>query len=279
MHNRFLATVVLATLTAPAPTAEPLAICDAHIHFNAQIRKHLQPTDALQRLDAAGINCALVSSTPADGTEQLHALAPHRIVPLLRPYRTGADRYTWFRDADTIEYLREELRRFDYRGIGEFHVFGAQAQSEVVREMVRMAVSRRLPLHAHSNVSGIAALLEQAPGLPVIWAHAGFDTPVEQLHAMLDAHDNLYLELSFREGIAPDGRLAPAWRKLFTAHRRRCLAGTDTYIPSRWMELTELADATRAWLAQLPPGIAADIANGNARRLFPETGKRAAHAK
>ncbi|UCE90192.1 MAG: amidohydrolase [Pseudomonadota bacterium] len=256
--------------------AEPIPICDGHIHFNAQVREHLHPTDALRRLDEAGITCAIVSSTPNDGTERLHALAPDRIVPMLRPYRTAEDRYTWFRDPATIEYLRHGLAHFDYRGIGEFHVFGAQAETPVVREMVRIAVSRQMPLHAHTNVTGITSLLEQATSVPVIWAHAGFDTPVAELHALLDAHDNLYLELSFREGIAPDGRLAPAWRELFIAHRRRCLVGTDTYIPSRWTELSALADAARAWLTQLPPGVATDIAHANAQRVFARGGNAGA---
>jgi hypothetical protein len=41
-----------------------------------------------------------------------------------------------------------------------------------------------------------------------------------------------------------------------------------TYVPSRWANLAELAQASRNWLEQLPRNVAAQIAYGNAASRF-----------
>jgi len=246
-----------------------IPVFDAHIHYNADVWEALPPARALEKLGEAGITRALVSATPAEGAERLYRLAPARIVPFLRPYADSSARYTWYKQVATIDYVREQLARIPYRGIGEFHVFGDDAGTAVVTEIIRLAREHRLALHAHTNLPGMQAILEQAPDIPVIWAHAGFNVPVVLLNELLEEHPQLYLELSFREGITREGKLTPEWKALFVTHPRRCLVGMDTYTPGRWAELAELADTARDWLDQLPPEIAAGIAHGNAERLFP----------
>ena len=46
------------------------------------------------------------------------------------------------------------------------------------------------------------------------------------------------------------------------------MLGSDTWINERWQSYGDIMAGYRAWLAQLPPKIAAQIANGNARGLF-----------
>jgi len=46
------------------------------------------------------------------------------------------------------------------------------------------------------------------------------------------------------------------------------LLGSDTWILERWAAYGEIMAGYRAWLDQLSPEIAAQIANGNARGLF-----------
>jgi hypothetical protein len=246
----------------------PVPIIDAHLHYNADVWEALPPERALQQLGEAGITRALVSATPAEGAERLYRLAPERVIPFLRPYANRSSRYTWFGDAATIGYVREQLARIPYRGIGEFHVFGDDARTPVVSEIIGLARERRLALQAHTDLAGMRTILEQAPDIPVIWAHAGFNVPVAVLDEMLGKHPQLYLELSFREGITRDGVLSPEWEGLFVAYPRHCLVGMDTYTPGRWAELADLADTARHWLAQLPAELAVAIAHGNAERLF-----------
>jgi len=47
--------------------------------------------------------------------------------------------------------------------------------------------------------------------------------------------------------------------------------GMDTYKPSRWADLPEIAEESRDWLHQLPPDAATLIARGNVERLFLRT--------
>ena len=131
---------------------------------------------------------------------------------------------------------------------------------------------RQLVLMAHTDLAGIAAILARAPDTDVIWAHAGFDVPLEELQALLEAHPLLWLELSFREGMLEAGVLTPAWRRFLDAHAGRCLAGTDTYTPGRWAGLAGLVQETRHWLAQLPEAQASQLAHDNAARLFGPPG-------
>jgi predicted TIM-barrel fold metal-dependent hydrolase len=140
----------------------------------------------------------------------------------------------------------------------------------VVADMVTLARERGLALHAHTDVVGIQALLAQATDIPVIWAHGGYDVPETTLRELLVKQKQLYIELSFREGMTEAGKLTSVWFELMTDFPTRFLTGMDTYTPSRWVELPELAAEARSWLQQLPDEVAHDIAYGNAARLFPE---------
>jgi hypothetical protein len=89
----------------------------------------------------AGLKGVLVSSSDDEGTQKLLAAAPELIVPELRPYRSRADTSTWVRDARASCYLEQRLARHRYVGIGEFHLYGADAELPVPRRMVALAVS------------------------------------------------------------------------------------------------------------------------------------------
>jgi hypothetical protein len=261
------------TIAQAAPDRAETPLFDGHIHYNDDVWDLLAPADAIKRLQAAGIARAFVSSTPTEGTEHLFAQDPARIVPLLRPYRSFADRRTWFADPELVGRLRERLDAFPYRGIGEFHVFGANASTPVMAAMIDLAAEHGLFLHAHADEDAIARILERSMDLTLIWAHAGFDVPVTRLAELLARYPRLLIELSFRDDIAPDGHLSDEWRRIFVAHPGRFLVGMDTYIASRWDALGEMADGARGWLAQLPPDIADRIAFENAAELVVHAGQ------
>jgi predicted TIM-barrel fold metal-dependent hydrolase len=269
MHGVIL---LLVSLFAPGQTVmadTALEIFDGHIHYSSDVWDKLPPQRALELLAEAGITRALVSGTPGEGAERLYREAPDRVVPFLRPYSKPEHRYTWSGEAGILNYLREQLARVPYRGIGEFHLSGEDVHNPVVGEVVTLALERDLALHAHTDLAGIEVLLAQAPGIPVIWAHGGFDVPATTLRELLAKHKHLYIELSFREGITEDGKLTSVWYELMTEFSTRFLTGMDTYTPGRWVELPELAAEARSWLKQLPEEVAHNIAYGNAARLFP----------
>ena len=266
LHSRrhiTFAILVLFTMTVQSETR----LFDGHIHYNQDVWKMIGPENVIERLRRAGIEHAFVSSTPTEGTERLFNLDPARIIPLLRPYRSPADRRTWFSDPELVSRLTEHLDTFPYVGIGEFHVFGADASTPVMAEMIDLAVTRGLFVHAHADEDAIIRIIEHAPDLTVIWAHAGFDVPVARLSELLARHPRLMLELSFRDDIAPSGVITDDWQELFMTRPNRFLLGMDPYIASRWAELNELANEARDWLAQLPPDVAHQIAHQNAADL------------
>jgi len=271
MRPYILAVIFATASSTTAADPEYPMIHDGHIHYDQDVWETLPPDKAVQMLKAENIQRALVSATPGEGAEMLFRADPDLVIPMLRPYRSWRHRYLWFNDPGLKDYLLEHLARAPYRGFGEFHVFGTDTDSIPIEEMIELARERKLALHPHTDLEGMRIILQKAPDVVVIWAHGGFDVPVETLIELLDSYPKLYIELSLREGMLDSAdRLTPRWRRLLIDYRPRFLVGMDTYKPSRWAELPEIAAETRHWLEQLPQNVAADIARNNLDRLFPQ---------
>jgi hypothetical protein len=95
----FLAAALAAmAFSAPAVAAEKmLPVFDTHVHYSQEAWQPFSPGAILDKLTAAGVARALVSSTPDDGTLKLYRADRERIVPILRPYRDRGDMDGWFR--------------------------------------------------------------------------------------------------------------------------------------------------------------------------------------
>ena len=248
--------------------AQDAPIFDAHIHYSRDAWDALSPAQALATLDRAGVRLALVSSTPDDGTLKLYELAPDRIVPFLRPYRSRADMQGWPSDPAVQAYVGERLKRGIYKGIGEFHLSAVDSDAPVVKRFAELAAKQQLFFHAHVDEVAVEKLLTLYPQVRILWAHAGMSAPSHVVGRLLDRFPRLWVELSMRYDVAPGGTLDLEWRGLFLRHPDRFLVGTDTWVTSRWQTLVDEVQATRAWLGQLPPEVAEQIAYRNGARLF-----------
>ena len=245
---------------------------DGHLHLNWEDGFRLPVAEAFALMRAHGVTTILATSRPNDGTHALVEGAREgvRVVPFLRPYRVRSDVQTWSTDATVPALLEEEFRRGYYVGLGEFHLSGDAAASDVVRQAVGFARRHGLWLHAHVDDAALEILYRHDPDARVIWAHTGFSTPPEKVTAYLRAHPLLVCELSYRYGITGEGgKLTPEWRRLFEAFPDRFIIGSDTWTPQRWQVYGELMEGYRAWLGQLPRPVADRIAHGNGERLFP----------
>jgi predicted TIM-barrel fold metal-dependent hydrolase len=258
------AAIALPTITAGAE--EPSPISDVHIHYSHDAWDMLPPVEAIKVLKSAGLKKAFVSSSSDDGTQMLYKQAPELIVPVLRPYRRRGETSTWFRDETVIEMIKDRLSKNRYAGIGEFHVFGSDADLPVVREVVKLAAKYKIFLHAHSDPDAVDRIFQQNPDARVLWAHSGFESP-EDVAKMLRKHENLTTDLAFRSEHASGGKVDPQWRKVFLEFPNRFLLGTDTYTPERWFYVVENANASRQWLKDLPSDVATKIAYRNAETL------------
>ena len=258
--------LALASLSA---LAAELPIFDAHIHYSHDAWDALPPKAAIALLRKAGVKRALVSSSNDDGTQKLYAEAPDIIIPELRPYRRRGDISTWVQDDAIVAYVEERLKRYRYVAIGEFHVYGADADLPVMRHLVQLAKQHKLFLHAHSNADAVERLFRQDPAARILWAHAGFERP-ERVREMLRRYRNLWCDLAFRTDHAPGGKLDPGWRAAFLEFPDHFMVGTDTYMAERWHFVVEHARWSRAWLADLPQDVAEKIAYRNGEALFAE---------
>ena len=251
----------------PARAANALPIFDAHVHYSHDAWDLVPPAQAIAILRAAGLRGALVSSSGDDGQQRLVAEAPDLIVPELRPYRSRSEIGSWVRDDTVPRYLEERLTHYRYAGIGEFHLFGADAELPVPRRMVALARERGLLLHAHSDVDAVERLFKQWPQARVLWAHSGFDPP-DAVRAVLRRHPRLWCDLAYRTDHARGDQIDPAWREAFDEFPERFMLGSDTFTPERWHYIGTHASDARAWLARLPVPILENIAWRNADTLL-----------
>ena len=268
-----LAAIALLVATDRLVAAEPIEIFDAHLHYNWEPKPYYQPDEVLALFKKHRVTGILATSRPNTGT---HVLMDSKadglqVVPFIRPYRTRADIGSWFSDPVIFDLVREEFKRGYYRGIGEFHLSGKSADNEWVKKTVDFAVANNLYLHAHADEEAVEILMRHNPRAQIIWAHTGFGLATERVSAMLSKYPKLWGELSYRSGIVDGaGKLTPEWRGLFERYPDRFLLGSDTWVPERWAAYGEIMAGYRAWLEQLPPKVAAQIAHGNARSLFAD---------
>jgi hypothetical protein len=259
--------LVLLWLTAATAFAAELPIFDAHLHYSHDALDVLPTADAIALLRKAGVRRGMVSSSDDEGTQRLYAAAPDLVFPELRPYRKRSDVATWVRDEGIVQYVEERLRKYKYVAIGEFHLYGADADLPVPRRMVELAKQHRILLHAHSDADAVERLFRQDPEARILWAHAGFERP-ERVRELLRKHKNLWADLAFRTDHGSGGQPPPEWREAFLEFPDRFMVGTDTYIAERWHYVPEHAAWSRAWLATLPPEVAAKIAYQNGEAMI-----------
>ena len=257
----------LCLLAGASHAADPLPIFDAHLHYSHDAWETVTPKEVVGMLRKAGVKRALVSSSGDDGTQRLYQEAPDLIIPELRPYRTRGETGTWFRSDTMIAHLEDRLKRYKYVAIGEFHLYGADADLPIPRRMVQLAKEYKLFLHAHSDADAVERLFKQDPQARILWAHSGFDAPAK-VREMLRKHKNLWADLAFRSDHGSGGKVDPEWRAAFMEFPDRFMVGTDTFTPERWHYVAEHANWTRQWLKDLPPAVAEKIAYKNGEALF-----------
>ena len=261
----------LAALFVSTLSAKPLF--DTHLHYNALDAERFSPQQIIAILDRNSIQYALVTGIPAQQAILLQQQAPTRILPLLGVYRSPEDKGTWIQDADLPSRIDAQLQHGNWRGIGELHVFANDRHSPVFTQIIELGQRYRLPLLLHADPAVIDTVYEQAPGHPVIWAHAGTFPYPDLIADYLERYPALRVDLSVRdERIAPNGILHDNWYELFVRYPDRFMVGVDTYSSSRWHTFDEAVARTRRWLQELPSDIAGRLAYGNAAALFDIAG-------
>jgi hypothetical protein len=271
--NKTIQACCLVVLFVAPLSAQPLF--DTHLHYNARHAEQVNPQQVIAMLDRNSIQKALVTSIPAQHAMQLHRQAPGRILPLLGVYRMPGDKETWTQDTGLPSRIEARLKQGDWHGVGELHLFAKDRHSPVFIRIIELAQQHRLPLLLHADPAVIDTVYEQAPGHPVIWAHAGTFPYPDLIADYLTRYPALRVDLSVRDQrIAPDGVLRDDWYELFVRYPDRFMIGVDTYSLSRWHSFDQAVTNIRAWLRQLPADVAMRLAYDNAAALFEAPGTR-----
>ena len=277
--------VLVAALPAQAHDAPlgagagALPIFDAHVHYKEPAWGPYPPGTVIELMDKAGVAMALVSSTPDDGTIMLYEYAPRRIVPEVRPYHGGYGSSNWTTFDGMFDYIKGRMDAYPHVGIGEFHLHGIDdADKGLLTRIARLAADRKALLHIHSGAEPVQFMYGLDSGLTIIWAHAGMSEPPAVIAPMMDRHEKLYADLSYREWEilrGEGGTLDPEWKALLEKHADRFMVGTDTWVNEQWAQYGYLVDMNRKWLAQFPRELAEGFAYKNAEQLFRRKVSRA----
>ncbi len=275
---RWILQLLPALFTVPLlALAQELPIFDAHIHYAHDAFDSVPAPQLIGMMRQAGLRRALVSGAMApgsidDGAQKLYALAPDLIIPSLRPYRKREDVPTWFRDPEVLAELEARLKKYRYAAIGEFHLYGANADTAVIRKVVQLARQYNILLHAHSDRDAIERLIRHDPNVRILWAHAGFETPAV-VNEMLGRYKNLWSDLAYRTDMGSDGTVNPQWLEVFRLYPDRFMLGTDTFTLERLHYIGEHANYSRGWLKALSPELAQRIGYKNGEDLLAQVWK------
>jgi hypothetical protein len=250
--------------------AQQLKIFDAHLHYNQEPDPFYPLNKVLELFKSNGVAGIVANSRPNKGTHQLMEAKASGlwVVPFIRPYRVRSDIQTWFKEPAIYRLMEDEYKRGYYRGIGEFHIYGKDAEAPVAKQAVNFAVERNLYLLAHCDEEALLTLFRHNGRAKIIWAHTGFGVSLGRVRELLGQYPALMAELSYRSGIEGGGQLSAEWTALFASHSDRFLLGSDTWINERWASYGTIMKNYRGWLAQLPADQAKRIAHGNAERMF-----------
>jgi len=272
---RRLAVLILALAATGARAGDWTGpLFDAHLHYNDDAAARYSIATLQELFAKNGVRAILANSRPNDGTRALYAASTAgarrdpAVVPFIRVYRDRGDYGTWFANPEIHRMIVEEEKRGIYRGVGEFHVFGRDAATPVVRDIVDFAASRGLVLHAHCDEEALEILFAHNPAVTIIWAHTGFGTPLARVEELLGKYPKLLGELSYRWDLAEGGALSGGWKATFARFPDRFLVGSDTWVNPRWESYPRIMGGYRRWLGELPPEVAARIAWGNGAELF-----------
>jgi hypothetical protein len=279
------------TACAATPPKEPppLKLVDVHTHMMVE---NLSPDAEVALLKQAGIDRVVMMHTEPVALDALAKRHPGFVIPSLGLTRMAGPGLRL--DAKSGATMEKAYRDGGACAFGEIPspFFGENAD---VNALYAAAVSTGAPLLWHLDLAQpeTVAMLERAltanPKMTLILGHLGWTAGPELIGRLLDAHPNLYTEVSIRFDaprpvpsgangadlsiLAPDGAIQPAWRAVMARHSDRFLFGMDiNSFGPRYLMTADLVKTGQKALDGLPRPLAEAIAHRNAERLLKGCG-------
>ncbi|MGB5706518.1 MAG: TatD family hydrolase [Arenicellales bacterium] len=268
-----------------------MPFADTHIHFNWDQKEIIDASTVVNKLRQAGVDFAVVSSTPSTLALELKQAGDDLIVPIFSPYTHELGRQDWYLDQRTVELAEAGLRQRLYHGIGEVHFmsgFRPRPDNRIFQQLMHLAVKYEVPVLIHVDSGNEQAFLDicrRYPQLNLIFAHAGGNLAARHIRTIISACNNVTIEFSARDPWRFDGltdvthRLLDSWRALVLEYPDRFITGTDPVwkvtrtqtwdqADDGWDYFEQLIDYHRSWIADLPLQVQLKVAFENARRLY-----------
>jgi len=278
---------------------QPRRIFDVHLHFSYDQASETTPQEAIEILKSQNVVYGVVSSTPPNMALDLKAADPQRVLALWRPYFDANSRHNWFNDARALPEARKALASGNFIGIGELHMIsglGASPGNSILNGLIRLGIEYNVPLLVHTETSShkyFLPLCKRYPRARFLWAHAGGRLGPDEVGALLEQCQNVWVEFSARDHwryvqdpiVDEQGRLLEGWLALIKRYPDRFMIGADPVWPvenlhswdqpdTGWNKYREYLNFHRTWLARVPEPLADRIRYDNAYQFFFEKKKR-----
>lgn len=261
---------------AAAFDVDTMPLFDAHAHARS--------TDDIALLSSKGVTAGVVLQ--GTDTNGLQAQMSDAKVIAFAPIPANLDQ---------AAVMQVQMRlNAGFKGVGEMSLrlppINATAADDPFALMIYAAAANQVvTVHYDPEDDGTAwntdyvdqleNALDESLDTTFIWAHMG-DAQPTLVRTLIEAHDNLYADLSARADVwdrdkpldlqsltETDGALKADWKLLFADHPDRFLWGSD-FKDERWDDLDAVLLYSRGVLAQVAPATAEKIGYQNAELMF-----------
>jgi len=258
------------SLYSPVFAAGALPLFDSHSHYRTEDAGVYDAKDIIDIMDRENITHMVIVGEPPERVQSLYKQAPLRIIPFLGLYESYKGKSDWMHNDQLPSKLEELLKKGEYKGIGEIHLFKKHRNNKNFKDILGLADKYDLPVLFHGDAEVVDQIFKMYPEMIVIWAHLGTKPFPALLKRMLNRYPhNLYIDTSVRdEMIVRNEKLVPQWREFFISYSNRVLVGIDTFYTPRWENIDKVTRRIRHWLSFLPEPVARKLAYENARKLF-----------
>lgn len=291
-----LATCCLVLLAA---SAGELYFVDAHSQIDHKVG---DINLVLKRMEENGVRKTLLAARGQREDRDIVRLARKSGGMVIASIRTKGGKYTKGKP-QYYDKLERQSSNGKFGAIAEVIMYHAQKGNKAaevniypddrrVKAALQAAKKNNWPFVAHIEFAAISGnkrkryldgfenMLSGNRAQPVLLIHMG-QLPADEAEALLSRHSNLHLLTSHADRFTTDhssqpwvnlfvgDRFKPEWKALLVKFPDRFVFALDNVWPEHWQNTySKKVNLWREALSGLPPEVAAQIAHGNAERLY-----------
>jgi predicted TIM-barrel fold metal-dependent hydrolase len=272
-----------------AQDSPPIKFVDVHMHV---MTENITPDEEVALMKKVGVSRAVFMDNDPEKLAALAKKYPEFVIPSISitrptPNGLGLNENT----GPEIEKLYKEHKICAIGEVGGGNLSADSAGRAPIRGILAAAQNTGAPIIFHidlakpETVAAVESVLTAYPKMKFVLAHLGWTAGPDLIGRLLDAHSNLYTDVSIRldapgslawrnrgldlSVLQADETFPPAWRAVIDRHPDRFLFATDiNSFGPRYTIAADLMATARKALASLPRTTQELIAHGNVERLL-----------